>query len=116
MHDQSCMTRPAREVAVSEISRRMFLRGSSAAVVAAGAISSIPALPALVGAVESQAPADAGTAESALSEAEASDLAGEPLVAHVRDVTTGEIGLFAGTREVTILNPKLAASLLRALR
>jgi hypothetical protein len=33
------MTRPAREVAVSEISRRMFLRGRSAAVVAAGAIS-----------------------------------------------------------------------------
>ena len=40
----------------------------------------------------------------------------EPLVAHVRDLATGEIGLFSGTREITVLDPRLAAALVRALR
>ena len=34
---------------MSGLSRRVFLKGGSAAVVAAGAISAIPGLPALVG-------------------------------------------------------------------
>jgi hypothetical protein len=38
----------------------------------------------------------------------------EPLVAHVRDLATGEIGLFSGTREITVLDPQLAARLIRA--
>jgi len=29
----------------------------------------------------------------------------EPLVAHVRDLATGEIGLFSGARETTVLDP-----------
>jgi hypothetical protein len=101
---------------MSGISRRMFLKGSSAAVVAAGAISSMPGIPALVGAVEAQGPADAGTADAALSDAEVAGATSEPLVAHVRDLTTGEIGLFSGTREVTVVDRQLAASLVRALR
>ena len=32
---------------------------------------------------------------------------------HVRD--TGEIGLFSGTREITLLDPQLAARLARAI-
>ena len=39
----------------------------------------------------------------------------EPLVAHVRDLATGEIGLFSGTREITLLDPQLAARLARAI-
>jgi hypothetical protein len=101
---------------MSELSRRVFLKGGTAAVVAAGAISTIPGLPALVGAVESQGPADAGTAESAVAEGESSLSMTEPLVAHVRDLASGEIGLFSGTREITVLDPRLAAALVRALR
>jgi len=29
----------------------------------------------------------------------------EPLVAHVRDLATGEIGLFSGTREIVLPRP-----------
>jgi hypothetical protein len=101
---------------MSELSRRVFLKGGTAAVVAAGAISALPGLPALVGAAETQAPADAGAAESAVAEGESSLSMSEPLVAHVRDLASGEIGLFSGTREVTVLDPRLAAALVRALR
>ena len=101
---------------MSELSRRVFLKGGTAAVVAAGAISAIPGLPALVGAVETQGPADDGAAESAVAEGESSVSMTEPLVAHVRDLASGEIGLFSGTREITVLDPRLAAALVRALR
>jgi hypothetical protein len=110
---------------MNEVSRRSFLKGGSAAVVAAGAISSIPGLPAIVGALETQAPADAGAADAgaadaaaagaAASDTEAPAALSEPLVAHVRDVTTGEIGLFSGTREITVLNPQLARLIRAAL-
>ncbi len=101
---------------MSDISRRLFLKGGSAAIVAAGAISALPAVPALLTTAESQGPADAGTAEAGLSDAESAAAMSEPLIAHVRDLSTGEIGIFSGTREVTVLNPRLAASLVRALR
>ena len=94
----------------------MFLKGGSAAIVAAGAISAIPGLPALVGAAETQAPADVGTADAAVTDAESSAPLAEPLIAHIRDLSTGEISLFNGTREITVLDPGLAQSLARALR
>ena len=40
----------------------------------------------------------------------------EPLVAHVRDLATGEIGLFSGTREIVFHDPALAARLFHATR
>ena len=101
---------------MSELSRRVFLKGGTAAVVAAGAISAMPGLPALIGAAETQGPADVGAAESAVVEGESSVSMTEPLVAHVRDLASGEIGLFSGTREITVLDPRLAAALVRALR
>jgi hypothetical protein len=100
---------------MSKLTRRVFLKGGTAVAVAAGAISSIPGLPALIGTAETQGPADAGAAESATVEAGSSLTMGEPLVAHVRDLASGEIGLFAGTRETTVLDPRLAAALVRAL-
>jgi hypothetical protein len=101
---------------MSELSRRVFLKGGTAAVVAAGAISALPGLPALVDAVDTQAPADVGAAEAAVTEGESSLTMTEPLVAHVRDLATGEIGLFTGTREITVLDPRLAAALAQAVR
>jgi hypothetical protein len=100
---------------MSEFTRRAFLKTSSAAVVAAGALAAAPALPAAVGALESTGPADTGAADAAIADAGAGSLA-EPLIAHVRDLATGEIGLFTGTREVTVLDPSLAARLARAIR
>jgi len=100
---------------MSELSRRVFLKGGTAVAVAAGAISSIPGLPALLGAVETQAPSDAGAVDSGAAQAGSSLAMSEPLVAHVRDLASGEIGLFAGTREITVLDPRLAAALVKAL-
>jgi hypothetical protein len=99
---------------MSEVSRRTFLKGGSAAMVAMGAISAIPGLPALAGALETQGPADAGAADTAATDVEATATQGEPVVAHVRDLATGEIGLFSGAREITVLDPQLAARLIKA--
>jgi hypothetical protein len=107
---------PAEEVPVSDFSRRSFLKGGSAAVVAAGALSAIPGLPAVLGVVETQGPADVGAADAAIADAEASStVLSEPLVAHIRDLGTGEIGLFSGTREIILHDPQLAARLARAV-
>jgi len=84
---------------MSGVSRRVFLKGGSAAVVAAGLSLRSPT-PAVVGLVDTQGPADVGATEAAVSDAEASAFTSEPLVAHVRDLATGEIGLFSGTREL----------------
>lgn len=99
---------------MSEFTRRAFLKTSSAAMVAAGALAAAPGLPAAVGALENTGPADTAAADGAAADAGASLEA--PLVAHVRDLATGEIGLFSGTREVTVLDPALAARLVRATR
>ena len=89
---------------MSEVSRRTFLKSGSAAMVAVGAISAIPGLPALAGVLETQGPADAGAADAAATDVgatvDATATQGEPLVAHIRDLATGEIGFFSGTREI----------------
>ena len=38
-----------------------------------------------------------------------------PLVAHVKNLSTGEIGVYMGTSEVTFRDPHLAAKLYRAV-
>ena len=93
------------------VTRRTFLGRGSLAVAAAGVLSSVPGIGALVGAAESGAPA----ADAAGADAAGADLT-EPLVAHVRDAATGEISVFSGTREVVLRDPRLVAQLLRAAR
>jgi hypothetical protein len=98
------------------VTRRTFLGRGSLAVAAAGVLSSVPGIGALVGAAESGAPAaDAAGADAAGADAAGADLT-EPLVAHVRDAATGEISVFSGTREVVLRDPRLVAQLLRAAR
>jgi hypothetical protein len=101
---------------MSEFSRRMFLKGGTAAVVAAGAVSALPSFPALVGVADTQGPADVGAVEAAAEDAGPIDSTGGPIVAHIRDLASGEIGLFRGTDEITVHDPQLAASILRAMR
>jgi hypothetical protein len=40
----------------------------------------------------------------------------QPLVAHVRDASTGEVDVFTGTRHIRVVDRQLAASLARAAR
>jgi 3-oxoacyl-ACP reductase-like protein len=99
------------------VTRRTFLGRGSLAVAAAGVLSSVPGLSGLIGAGETEAPA----ADASVAGADAGAGAGaanltEPLVAHVRDLSTGEMSLFNGTREVIVRDPQLANRLLRAAR
>ncbi len=100
---------------MSEFSRRVFLKGSTAAIVAVGAVSAIPGLPALVGVADTQAPADVGAGEAAVGDAGPIDSASGPIVVHLRDLASGEIALFSGTDEITVHDSQLAASILRAM-
>jgi len=101
---------------MSEFSRRVFLKGGTAAIVAAGAISAVPGLPALVGAADTQGPADVGAAEAAVDDTGSAGTLSGPVVAHIRDLASGEIGIFSGTDEITVHDPQLAASIMRAMR
>ncbi len=95
------------------VSRRTFLGRGSLAVAAAGVLSTVPGLSGLLGAAETEAPAADASVVGA--DAGAANLS-EPLVAHVRDLSTGEISLFNGTQEVIVRNPQLANQLARAAR
>jgi hypothetical protein len=103
---------------MASFSRRAFLARSSMVAAAAGAASAIPGLTSVLGAAQNEAPA----VDTAVTDAPALDASigavdsGAPLVAHVRDLSTGEIAVFNGTREVIVRNPQLANSLFRAGR
>ena len=96
---------------MSEFSRRVFLTRGSIAVAAAGVATSIPNLTSALAAGETEAPA----AESAVADG-ASATMSEPLIAYVRDLATGEIGLFSGEREVVFHDSTLATRLFNASR
>ena len=97
------------------INRRIFLTRSSMAVAAAGVASVVPGLTSGLGASEAEAPA----AESAIADSaiigEAAAMT-EPLVVHVRDLASGEIGLYSGTREVVVHDPGLASRIFNVSR
>jgi hypothetical protein len=96
---------------MAPLNRRDFLKRGSMAVAAAGVASAVPmALPALAGAVTT----GPSTAEDAGEGLETGGHLDQPLVAHVRDLDTGEIGLFYGAHEVVYRDRKLAAQLHRA--
>jgi hypothetical protein len=95
------------------LSRRAFLRRGTLTAAAVGVLGSVPGLSGLFVSGASEAPAletgasDAETDAGALS---------EPLLAHVKDLDTGEISVFQGEREIVIRNPAVARSLFSAAR
>jgi len=93
---------------MENVSRRGLLRNGSLAVAGAGLVGLLPKAQDAGAAVRSPATAS----ESAALPTGAS-LDG-PLVAHVKDLSTGEIGVYMGTSEVTFRDPHLAAKLYRA--
>ncbi len=99
---------------MSPLNRRDFLKSGSIAVAAAGVASAIPiAVPTLAGASAPKAP---DTSESGVGREETGGQLDQPLVAHVRSLDTGEIGLFYGDREITYQDRNLAAQLHRAAK
>ena len=96
---------------MSEFSRRVFLARSSVAVAAVGVASSVPSLTSALATGVAEAPA----AEPAIAD-DADATMSEPLIAHVRDLASGEIGLFSGEREIVFHDPGLATRLFNASR
>lgn len=96
---------------MAQFSRRLFLLRSSLAA------ASVAAAPVLIESLGPAAASDVPAADEAASGADvaAADLSG-PLVAHVKDLSTGEISLFSGTREIVTHDPQLAGRLFRAAR
>jgi hypothetical protein len=92
------------------IDRRNFLTRGSMVVAAAGVATAMPGLASELVAAEGDAPA----VESTIA-GEAGALT-EPLVVHVRDLASGEIGVFSGTREIVVHDPGLASRLFHTTR
>jgi hypothetical protein len=101
---------------MAQLDRRAFLARTSLLAAAASTVAAVPGVLSVLAADAPEADA-AATDAGALDEASlgAAD-ATAPLIAHVRDLETGEIGIFNGTREVVVENPALAQSILRAAR
>jgi hypothetical protein len=93
----------------SGLSRRLLLTRGSLGVVAAGVMSAMPALPAAVNTAETEAP----DASAMVSDSE--ELEG-PLLAQVKNLQTGEVSLFSGAREISIIDRGLAARLFNAAK
>jgi len=94
------------------ISRRAFIGRTSAVVAAAGVASVVP----MQLASASTKTAAAGAApHGAGAMATATPAGTETVIAHVRDLATGEIAIYSGLEEVTIHDRKLASHLARAM-
>jgi hypothetical protein len=91
------------------IDRRRFLLQSGAAVAAAGVASTVS-----LGAAGALGKGRGGGAGRVDVPADAK--LDEPVVAHLRDLRTGEVSLFKGHREVTVKDKHLAALLFHATR
>ena len=106
------MDRPAEGVAEGtqrpEPSRRSVLHGA-AGLAGAG-------LAATVMAGTLAAPASASAAPRTHPGRAARVSSDEPVIVHVRDVRSGEMDVFAGTEQVRLHDPGLAAKLAQAVR
>ena len=95
------------------LSRRSFLGRSSLALAAGGIATALPGLGSILEAAPAEAPEIDGAASE--GEGEVADLS-SPMIAHVKDLRTGEISVYRGEQEVSFKDPGLAARLYRASR
>jgi hypothetical protein len=91
------------ESTVTRLTRRSFLKQTSVSAATLGLLPAIPALAAIPHSPEAAAP-------------ELSTTFTGPMVVHVSDVTTGEVTLLAGAREIVFRDPQLVARLIKATR
>lgn len=94
---------------MAKVTRRGFFRQTSASVATIGVLAAVPALGAVT-----DAPEVAETAQVDLAELSSAALS-EPVVAHVRDLATGEVSLLVGMQEIIYRDPDLVMRLLRAV-
>jgi hypothetical protein len=91
---------------MAKLTRRGFFRQTSASVVTLGVIAAAPRLA-----------ADPEVSEATATELSttATELSGS-VIAHVRDVATGEISLLVGTQEIIFRDPQVVLRLMQAVR
>jgi hypothetical protein len=92
---------------MAKLTRRGFIKQTSVSVATIGVLAAAPlvAIP--------DAP-DLVATDVAAEETSVAELAG-PVIAHVRDLATGEISLMTGTQEIIYRDPELVMRLMRAL-
>jgi hypothetical protein len=103
----------AAELRLSALSRRAFLWRTTLTAAAVGVAGSVPGVSSLIAGGSAEAPALEGDVVGA--ESDAAGLS-DPLVAHVTDLSSGEISLFQGEREVIIHDSGLARRLAASAR
>jgi hypothetical protein len=94
-------------------SRRSFLRNGTLGAAAVGVLGSMPGLSGLLGAASAETPAISEGAEDA--QTALPEISG-PIVAHVTDVSAGDVSLYIAERQVSYRDPILVQHLLRAAR
>ena len=97
---------------MEDVSRRGLLRNGSLAVVGVGLVGAVPA--GLAPKAPDASAADRSPASESAALPTGASLDG-PLVAHVKNLSTGDIGVYMGTSEVTFRDRHLAAKLYRAV-
>ena len=88
---------------MAKLTRRGFFKQTTASVATIGALTVLPGL-----AADPEAPEVVATDLSAAT-------LSEPMIAHVRDLASGEISLLVGTQEIIYRDPELVMRLLRAV-
>lgn len=88
---------------MTKLTRRSFLKQTSASAATLSLLPAIPALSAFPHSLEAAGP-------------DLSARFSDPLVVHVSDVTTGEITLLVGDHEIVFRDPQLVVRLIRAAR
>ncbi len=92
---------------MAKLTRRGFIKQTSVSVAAIGVLAAAPLV------AVSDAP-DLVATDVVAEEASVAELTG-PVIAHVRDLATGEISLMTGTQEIIYRDPELVMRLMRAL-
>jgi hypothetical protein len=87
---------------MAKLTRRGFIKQTSVSVATIGVLAAAPLV------------AIPDATDFAAEETSVAELSG-PLVAHVRDLATGEISLMSGTQEIIYRDPELVMRLIRAL-
>lgn len=111
--DEKDLSPEAGDLRRSAVTRRTFLRGTTLTAAAVGVTGGMPGLSGLLAAGSPAAPVlEEGTIET---EGDVGELS-TPLIAHIKDLSTGEISVFQGEREVVIHDSTLARRLVSSAR
>jgi hypothetical protein len=86
---------------VTKLTRRSFLKQTSASAATLGLLPAIPALAAISHSPEAAGPELPATFSG-------------PMVVHVSDVAAGELTLLVGAREIVFRDPEIVARLVKA--